>query len=64
MFDLYMRALCNGKEREKQDWIDLITEADPNFHIRAFAEPLGSNLGIIDVQWQGDSENSGSFSIL
>lgn len=51
-----MRALCNGKEREVNDWHNLLREADPRFRIRQ-AKPLpGSDLGIIDVEWKEEEK--------
>lgn len=53
MFDLYMRSICNGKEREIQDWEKLLVDADSRFHIRAISQTSTSKLGIIDVEWMG-----------
>jgi len=48
-----MRAIFNSKEREVQDWKELIGEADSRFKIRAFANTPGAKLGIIDIEWTG-----------
>ena len=53
IFDLYMKSLCNGKEREAQDWKSLIAASDSRFHIRALSQVPTSKLGIIDVEWMG-----------
>ncbi|KAH7377928.1 O-methyltransferase-domain-containing protein [Phaeosphaeria sp. MPI-PUGE-AT-0046c] len=52
LFDLYMRSLCNGKEREAQDWKNLVAQADSRFHIRAISQLPSCKLGIIDIEWR------------
>ncbi|KAH8726602.1 O-methyltransferase-domain-containing protein [Phaeosphaeriaceae sp. PMI808] len=53
IFDLYMKSLCNGKEREVQDWEKLVSETDPRFYIRSILQDPFSKLGIIDLEWIG-----------
>ena len=53
-----MRALCNGKEREVNDWHGLLLEADPRFRIRSAKSLPGLDLGIVDVEWN-DEGNTG-----
>jgi hypothetical protein len=48
-----MMALQNGKEREKQDWISLIHTADVRFKVQDIKQLPGSNLGIIELMWEG-----------
>ncbi|KAF2258862.1 sterigmatocystin 8-O-methyltransferase precursor [Lojkania enalia] len=51
LFDLYMKSICNGKEREAQDWQALVTEAASRYKIRAITQIPISKLGIIDIEW-------------
>jgi hypothetical protein len=51
--DVLIRGLCNGKERDEQDWHDLFSNADARFKIRAIHHTPLSQLGIVDVEWCG-----------
>ncbi|KAH7018391.1 O-methyltransferase-domain-containing protein [Microdochium trichocladiopsis] len=51
--DLTMFELQNARERELQDWKDLLALADPRFIFVDAVMPPGSNLSIITVEWQG-----------
>lgn len=50
-YDLVMKACFNAKERTVEDWTGLLKEADRRFVIRSVVQPEGSQLQIIDVQW-------------
>ncbi|KAH5652259.1 hypothetical protein HBI51_076110 [Parastagonospora nodorum] len=50
-FDLVMKACFNAKERSVEDWTNLLKAADERFAIRNVTQPKGSQLQIIEVQW-------------
>ncbi|KAL5115576.1 hypothetical protein ACEQ8H_006552 [Pleosporales sp. CAS-2024a] len=50
-FDLVMKACFNAKERSVEDWTKLLKAADERFVIKDVVQPKGSQLHIIDVQW-------------
>ncbi|ORY14243.1 O-methyltransferase-domain-containing protein [Clohesyomyces aquaticus] len=49
--DVLIRGLCNGKERDEQDWYDLLSGVDVRFKVRAIHQSPLSQLGIVDVEW-------------
>ncbi|KAF2738874.1 S-adenosyl-L-methionine-dependent methyltransferase [Polyplosphaeria fusca] len=49
--DVMIRGLCNGKERDEQDWEALFARVDARFQIRNFYQSHLSKLGIVDVEW-------------
>lgn len=53
MFDLDMRSLCNGKEREARDWRQLVAATDRKFHIHNMSQHPLSKLGLVDIEWVG-----------
>lgn len=50
-FDLVMKECFNAKERDIDDWTELLKKADERFVIADVKRPEGSQLQIIDVQW-------------
>lgn len=46
-----MYNLYNGHERSAQDWVELVTEADPRLEISDIRKPLGSSLSTIVVEF-------------
>jgi hypothetical protein len=46
-----MKANFNAKERTVDDWAKLLKAADERFVIKEVTQPEGSQLQIIDVQW-------------
>jgi hypothetical protein len=50
-FDLVMKANFNAKERTVDDWTKMLRAADERFAIKEVTQPQGSQLQIIDVQW-------------
>jgi hypothetical protein len=52
-FDLVMKECFNAKERDINDWTALLRKADERFIIDEVKRPEGSQLGIIDVKWEG-----------
>ena len=53
--DLAMLELHNAKEREKDDWANLVRRADGRFHIVGIKQPSGSWLSMIEVCWLSPS---------
>ncbi|KAF1826400.1 S-adenosyl-L-methionine-dependent methyltransferase [Dissoconium aciculare CBS 342.82] len=51
--DLTMLQLFNGKERDLQEWQDLLEMADPRFHFRNVSKPAGSALSVMEAVWTG-----------
>ncbi|KAK9777698.1 putative S-adenosyl-L-methionine-dependent methyltransferase [Seiridium cardinale] len=51
--DLIMKMTFNGKDRSRQDWIDLFREADERFNVVSIETPPRSALAVIEVVWEG-----------
>ncbi|KAF2118391.1 O-methyltransferase-domain-containing protein [Lophiotrema nucula] len=49
--DTLIKGLCNGKERDEQDWRALFAAVDSRFVVRALYQSDLSKLGIVDVEW-------------
>ncbi|KAH6675785.1 putative O-methyltransferase [Halenospora varia] len=56
IFDLAMKQMANGKERDVQDWIQLFKSADERFVFEGVKMPEGSKLAIIEFSWTGDKD--------
>ena len=50
-----MLAMANSKERDRQDWIELLKEADPRFTLIGIQTPPKSELSMVEVMWEGPS---------
>ena len=48
-----MLELYNGKERDRDDWAELIERADSHFVLKSIQKPAGSFLSFIEVVWEG-----------
>ena len=48
-----MLELYNGKERDRDDWAELIEHADSRFVLRGIRKPDGSFLSFIEIVWEG-----------
>ncbi|KAK6086414.1 O-methyltransferase [Seiridium cupressi] len=51
--DLIMKMTFNGKDRSRQDWINLFKEADERFNVVSITTPPRSALAVIEVVWEG-----------
>jgi hypothetical protein len=51
--DLTMLQLFNGKERDLQEWQDLLEMADPRFHFTNVSKVAGSALSVLEAIWTG-----------
>lgn len=49
--DMLMLTLCNGRERDADDWKAIFQEADPRFEFVGAWIPEGSSLGIVEATW-------------
>ena len=49
-----MLEIHNGKERDVGDWTQLFEDADRNFKLVSFRQPVSSRLGIIEFVWDPD----------
>lgn len=50
--DLAMMALFNSKERTREQWIELIGNADPRFVVANVTEMPPGPLALIEAVWQ------------
>ena len=48
-----MLELFNSKERDEDNWITLLQEADSRFRLIGIKQPPSSNLSFIEVVWKG-----------
>lgn len=53
--DLGMLVLANSKERDQNDWIELLREADAGFVFKAVITPPKSELAVVEAVWEGPS---------
>ncbi|KAL9072015.1 MAG: hypothetical protein Q9157_005248 [Trypethelium eluteriae] len=49
-FDLAMLALSNGKERDKEDWENLLMKVDKRLVIVKTTKPLGSAMSLLEIR--------------
>ena len=50
--DLLMMTLCNGRERDRDDWEMLFKKADVRFRFVGAHTPDNTALAIIEARWQ------------
>ncbi|TVY44615.1 O-methyltransferase [Lachnellula subtilissima] len=50
--DLAMMTLQNSRERDRDDWIALFSQASKRFHLVGIQCPTGSQLSIIEFEWR------------
>ena len=48
-----MLTLFNARERDRSDWEQIFSEADPRFKDVGIREPEGATLAIIEAVWSG-----------
>lgn len=60
--DLAMLEFHNGKERDFDDWVELLGKADHRFHLVNMIQPPGSRLTVIEVGWSSGSQDAASES--
>jgi hypothetical protein len=51
--DMILLSLFNGREREKEDWMQVFKEADERFRVKEFHCPEESAQAVIEVVWEG-----------
>lgn len=51
--DVRMMQMFCGRERELEDWIDLLKSADSKLILRNVNQPVGSRLGVMEVVYDG-----------
>ncbi|KAI3318836.1 putative O-methyltransferase [Xylariaceae sp. AK1471] len=51
--DVTMMEFGNAKERNLDEWKDLFEQADQRFMLQKVIQPPGSNLNILELEWQG-----------
>ena len=49
-----VKMSLNAKERTREDWVALLTEADAHFKIASIVSPPHCVHSIIEVTWNGD----------
>lgn len=53
--DMLMLTLQNGREREMDDWKQLLKRADERFNLTTAIAPEKSAIGVIEVIWEGEA---------
>ena len=51
---LVMNILYNGRERDLEEWKELVESADKRFMFQKVVQPDGSILGILEWIWVGE----------
>jgi hypothetical protein len=46
-----MNVLYNGKERDLEEWVELVESVDRRFVFQKLVQPEGSLLGILEWVW-------------
>ena len=54
-----MLAMANAKERDRNDWIQLLKDTDPRFVFKNVRTPPRSNLSTVEVVWDVPAEADG-----
>ncbi|CAG8948659.1 hypothetical protein HYFRA_00001779 [Hymenoscyphus fraxineus] len=54
-YDISMKQIQNAKERDADDWAQLLEYADSRLKLKSILEPRGSTLAIICVIWEGET---------
>ncbi|KAI1424878.1 S-adenosyl-L-methionine-dependent methyltransferase [Xylaria sp. FL1777] len=52
-FDLVMTSIQNAKERELEDWVNLLRLADERFEFEGVTQPTGSFNALLVAVWKG-----------
>ena len=47
--DLSMMQVHNSKEREHEEWIELLREADPRLQLVGVTQPFGSSMSLLEI---------------
>lgn len=47
-----MLEFHNGKERDHDDWVELLRRADSRYHLIGIKQPTGSRLAVLEVGWR------------
>lgn len=55
--DFGMMGMANSKERDLNDWIELLKEADPGFVLKGVKTPPNSELTTVAVVWEGPASS-------
>lgn len=50
--DMIMLSLCNARERERDDWVDIFKQVDERFKVVNAYVPKGAALGIVEAVWE------------
>ena len=48
-YDISMKHVFNGKERDADEWASLLAQVDPRLELRSIKSPPQSMLSIIEV---------------
>ena len=51
-----MLELFNSKERDADDWVGLLRQADERFRLVDIKRPLRSKLSFIEISWEGNGK--------
>ena len=55
LMDICMLEIQNSRERELDDWVDLLRRADSRFKFLRATQPQGSKLHLLEVEWSGEN---------
>lgn len=55
--DLTMLQAHNSRERELDDWIQLLAAADPRLRLKNVVQPTGSLMSVMEVTYDDDDIN-------
>ena len=58
--DLKMMQVFNGKERELEEWVELLEGADRRLRLRNVVQPFGSLMSVLEVVREDGEVNGGN----
>lgn len=53
--DLAMMEFHNGKERDYNDWLEVLERADPRYQLVSINKPPESRLAMLEVGWRSNA---------
>lgn len=50
--DMHMHIVQNAKERDLEEWKNLLAAADPRYQLHEVRQIKGSILALLDIVWE------------
>ena len=53
---MLMMTLFNGRDREEDDWVQLLRQADPRYKFISATRPPVGTMGVMEVLWKDNEK--------